>query len=251
MSGIAKRFETWRSSFLAQDVNVARWGESGVPVLLFPTAGGDAEEIERFRMIPALEPLLEAGKIQLFSCDSVPGQCWVADQYSASHCSWVQNRFDEFLHQELAPYIHHLSDGCGLNGHGIVTAGASLGAFFALAAVCRHPETFGRAVCLSGKFDLIEFLDGEEMTLDFYYSSPLHFLPRLEDERLLGALRGRFVQLVTGRGAWERPENATQVAELLTAKGVPHRVDDWGASWDHDWPSWRRALPHYLARLDE
>jgi hypothetical protein len=95
---IAKRTEVWRSSFLAQEVAVARWGEDGQPVLLFPTAGGDAEEIERFRMVDALAPLVRAGRIQLFSCDSVPGQCWVSDAYPASHCSWVQNRFDEFLY---------------------------------------------------------------------------------------------------------------------------------------------------------
>lgn len=248
---IRKRLETWRSSFLAQDVSVARWGASGAPVLLFPTAGGDAEEIERFRMIQALEGLIAAGRVQVFSCDSVAGQCWASDEYSASHCSWVQNRFDEFLHQELAPYIRHLSEGRGLNGNGIVTAGASLGAFFALAAVCRHPEAFGHAVCLSGKFDLEEFLDGERMTLDFYYSSPLHFLPKLEDAALLATLRTRFVQLVTGRGAWERPHYAERVAALLESKSVPHRVDDWGPRWDHDWPSWRRALPHYLDQLTQ
>ena len=63
----------------------------------------------------------------------------------------------------------------------IVTAGASLGALYALAAVCRHPDVFSHAVCMSGKYDLEEMLDGERMSLDFYYSSPLHFLPDLED----------------------------------------------------------------------
>jgi len=242
---IAKRTEVWRSSFLAQEVAVARWGEEGRPVLLFPTAGGDAEEIERFRMVDALAPLVRSGRIQVFSCDSVPGQCWVSDAYSASHCSWVQNRFDEFLYYELAPYMRHLSNG---NGE-IVTAGASLGAFYALAAVCRHPDLFCRAVCMSGKYDLEEMLDGERMTLDFYYSSPLHFLPDLGDVRHLELLRRRFIHLVTGRGAWERPHYAQRIAGVLEQRGVPHRIDDWGPRWDHDWPSWRRVLPHYLEEL--
>jgi esterase/lipase superfamily enzyme len=246
---IAKRSEVWRSSFLSQEIQVARWGERGQPVLLFPTAGGDAEEIERQKMITALAPLIAGGRIQVFSCDSVPGRCWVSDRYGAAHCSWLQNRFDEFLHQELAPYIRHLARDGGMNGHGIVTAGASLGALFALASVCRHPETFGHAICLSGKFDLEEFLDGERMSLDFYYSSPLHFLPGLEDEAALAALRRSFVQLVNGRGAWERPEYARRVAGVLESKGIPHQLDDWGPRWDHDWPSWRRALPHYLDLL--
>lgn len=246
---IPKRTEVWRSSYLSQEVTVARWGESGAPVLLFPTAGGDAEEVERQRMVQALAPLVSGGRVQLFSCDSVPGRCWVSDEFSAAHCSWVQNRFDEFVHQELAPYIRHLAEGRGLNGRGIVTAGASLGAFYALSAVCRHPDAFGHAICMSGKYDLEEFLDGETMSLDFYYSSPLHFLPNLSDEARLAELRRRFVHLVNGRGAWERPEYARRVAGVLQAKGVPHQVDDWGPRWDHDWPSWRRALPHYLDQL--
>ena len=80
---IPKRLEVWRSSFLAQEVRVARWGDAGAPVLLFPTAGGDAEEIERHRMIQALAPLLEAGRVQIFSCDSVPGRCWVSQEFDA------------------------------------------------------------------------------------------------------------------------------------------------------------------------
>ena len=242
---IAKRTEVWRSRYLEQEVTVARWGEDGLPVLLFPTAGGDAEEIERFRMVDALAPLVRAGRIQLFSCDSVPGQCWVSDAYPPSHCAWLQNRFDEFLYQELAPYVRHVTAG----RDEILTAGASLGALYALAAVCRHPDVFSHAVCMSGKYDLEEMLDGERMTLDFYYSSPLHFLPDLRDARHLALLRRRFIHLVTGRGAWERPQYAHQVAGVLGGCGVPHRVDDWGPRWDHDWPSWRRVLPRYLEQL--
>lgn len=243
---IPTRREVWRSRFLHAEVTVARWGERGRPVLLFPTAGGDAEEVERFGMIAALAPLLAGGRLQVFSCDSVPGQCWLAESSSAARCSWLQNRFDEFVHAELAPWMDHLA---GLGSAGAVVAGASLGAFHALAALCRHPELFGEAICLSGKYDLSPFLDGQAMSLDFYYSSPLHFLPAMDDEAHLQRLQRRFVRLVTGRGPWEKPQYARQVAALLAAKGVPHALDDWGPEWDHDWPSWRRALPRYLGEL--
>ena len=42
-----KQVSRWWSPRLECDVTVARWGHWGTPVLLFPTAGGDAEEIER------------------------------------------------------------------------------------------------------------------------------------------------------------------------------------------------------------
>ena len=59
-----KVVERWRSDRVQRDLTLARWGTIGQPVLVFPTAGGDAEEIERWQMIKVLGPLLEAGKIK-------------------------------------------------------------------------------------------------------------------------------------------------------------------------------------------
>ena len=42
-----KIVERWESDRMHQPISVARWGHYGVPVLVLPTAGGDAEEIER------------------------------------------------------------------------------------------------------------------------------------------------------------------------------------------------------------
>jgi esterase/lipase superfamily enzyme len=32
----------------------------------------------------------------------------------------------------------------------------------------------------------------------------------------------------------------------LKVKGIPHNLDLWGADVDHDWPWWRKMLPHTL-----
>ena len=40
---MTKTVSKWHSPRCAQDVSLARWGHWGQPVLLFPTAGGDAE----------------------------------------------------------------------------------------------------------------------------------------------------------------------------------------------------------------
>jgi hypothetical protein len=56
-----KSYERWYSERLGQEIGVARWGTLGMPVLVFPTAGGDAEEIERHGLIGACGPLLADG----------------------------------------------------------------------------------------------------------------------------------------------------------------------------------------------
>jgi esterase/lipase superfamily enzyme len=245
MSDTARVADSWHSPRLGREVDVVRWGDAGTPVLFFPTAAGDAEEVERFLMLDALAPLLEAGRLRFYSVDSVPGQVWLTEDNSVPHAPRVQNAFDEYVAEELVPAIH--AD-CGQESE-IVVTGASIGAYNALAAICRHPDLFSHAICLSGTYELSKFLDGE-MDDTWYRASPLHFVPDLpEDDPVLQRLRQRFVLIAHGTGRWESPEESWSVAACLGARGVPNRVDEWGDEWDHDWPVWRQMLPQFLDEI--
>lgn len=243
MSRLAER---WYSPRLERDVQVVRWGETGTPVVFFPTAAGDAEEVERFLMVDALAPLLEAGRIKFYSVDSVPGQVWLTENNRPPHASWIQDAYDRFITDELVPAIR--AD-CGGEEREIVVSGASIGAYNALAAICRHPDLFSRAICLSGTYELSKFLDGD-MDEAWYNASPLHFVPNLpEDDPNLAILRERFILLAHGTGKWEAPEESWNVAACLGSRGIPNRVDEWGSEWNHDWPVWRKMMPQYLNEL--
>ena len=240
-----KTTSRWHSERLEQPVNLARWGWFGQPVLLFPTAGGDFEECERFLMMEALAPLLEAGRIKIYSVDSVAGAAWLSGKHSPRTCSWLQNQFDAFIAHEVVPAIHH---DCRTPGLPIITAGASIGAFNAVATLCRHPEHFSTAIGMSGTYDLSRWLDGDHNP-DFYFSSPMHYLPGLSAGTQLDQLRERFVILATGEGRWEAPDESWRMASVLGAQGIPNRVDGWGPNYDHDWMTWREMLPKYLDDL--
>ena len=231
----------WHSSRLEQDVQLVRWGHLGTPVLLFPTAGGDAEEVERFHLIGVLEPLIDGGRVKVYSTDSVAGRTWISGDHSAEFCSRLQNRFDDFIYREITPAIRN---DCNSDDIEIITAGASIGAFNAVATVCRHPDAFRMAIAMSGTYDLSKYLEGR-MNEDFYFSSPLHYLPGLEGPQL-ELLRKRFILLPTGEGDYEDIGESWRMARVLGAKGIPNRVDPWGAEWHHDWETWRAMLPKYL-----
>ena len=234
----------WYSQRLEQDVQLVRWGHYGTPVLLFPTAGGDAEEVERFHLIGVLGPLIDAGRIKVYSIDSIAGRTWVSGDHSAEFCSLVQNRFDQFIYEEVTPAIR--SD-CASEDVEIIATGASIGAFNAVATVCRHPDAYRMAIGMSGTYDLSKYLEGR-MYPDFYFSSPLHYLPDLEGPQL-EQLRTRFILLPTGEGNYEDIGESWRLARVLGAKGIPNRVDSWGAEWHHDWETWREMLPKYLAEF--
>jgi esterase/lipase superfamily enzyme len=236
-----KEVTRWHTGRLEQDVQLVRWGHYGTPVLLFPTAGGDAEEVERFHLVRMLEPLIDAGRIKVYSTDSIAGRTWVSGDHSAEFCSRVQNLFDEFIYAEVIPAIRN---DCASADIEVIATGASIGAFNAVASVCRHPDAFKMAIAMSGTFDLSKYLEGR-MNQDFYFSSPLHYLSDLEGPQL-ELLRKRFILLPTGEGDYEDIGESWRIARLLGAKGVPNRVDSWGRDWHHDWVTWRAMLPKYL-----
>ena len=241
---MTKLAERWFSSRLGRDVSVVRWGTVGTPVLVFPTAGGDAEEIERFHLVDACGELLSDGRVKLYSCDSVNGRSILAGEGSIGHRQWLQRQFLEFIRHELVPAI---GADCHAEDIEVVVAGSSIGAFNALACLCRFPDVFTAAVCMSGTYDLRRFYDGD-VGEDYYWSSPLDFVPILEGHGL-DVLRGRFVVLATGEGANEDAGESWAAAHVLGSKGIPTRVDQWGPEWHHDWHTWRAMLPQYLHDL--
>jgi esterase/lipase superfamily enzyme len=232
----------WHSPHVEQEVQLVRWGHMGKPVLLFPTAGGDAEEVEHFHLIGVLMPLIEAGRIKVYSTDSIAGKAWISEQHSAEYCAHLQNMFDALVYQEIVPAIR---TDCQTPDIEIIAAGASIGAFNAVASICRHPDVFSMAIAMSGTYDLSKNLDGHFIE-DFYYCSPIHFLPGLEGP-VLEKLRERMILMPSGEGDYEDIGESWRMANSLGEKGIPNRVDSWGVEYRHDWETWRKMLPQYLA----
>ena len=36
---------------------------------------------------------------------------------------------------------------------------------------------------------------------------------------------------------------------MLSGRGIPHTVDNWGPDGGHDWPYWKNQMNVYLERL--
>jgi esterase/lipase superfamily enzyme len=239
-----KAVERWFSDRLQDEITLVRWGTFGRPVLVFPSAGGDAEEIERNGLVDACGQLLAEGRVKLYSVDSVAGQAMMIKAGSPEHRTWLLNQFHDCIRREVVPAIH-----ADLRDHAleVIAAGASIGAFNAVAVLCRYPDIFSAAIGMSGTYQIERFYD-PALGQDLYFSAPLQFLPNLEGPQL-DLLRKRYVLLASGEGAWEDIGESWQMASILGAKGIPNRVDNWGPEWEHQWHTWHRMLPQYLDEL--
>ena len=235
----------WFSQRMKREATLARWGHFGTPVLLFPTAGGDAEEMERFLMMQVLAPFIEAGKIKVYSCDSVAGRAMVEQEGSPQHRQWLLNQFHQYVRHEVVPAIRK---DCGNPDVEVVAAGASIGAFHAVAAVCRFPDVFRSAIAMSGTYDLRRFFGTDHFVDDYWVSSPVHFVPTLKGPHL-EKLRTRFILMPSGEGKAEDISESWAMARVLGRQGIPNRVDSWGKETPHDWVTWRAMLPKYVQEL--
>lgn len=239
-----RRVWDWRSPTLQRTMQVACWGNFGKPVILFPTAAADCFDYERFLMIKKLAPLIEAGRVKVYSIEGITGDAWLDPDAHPGHKAYLQAKYDDYLVHELLPFLQR---DCG-GYKGFVAAGASLGAFNSINAAAKHPEWFDLVIAMSGTYDFDRWMDGHRDE-HYYFNQPMYFLPNLGPSAQLDRLKKvRFV-VASGTGRYEAPDKSRRIAEILRAKGVPTQLELWGPDAHHDWPTWRTMLPLFLDRL--
>jgi esterase/lipase superfamily enzyme len=222
-------------------MEIVAYGHYGFGLLLFPTAGADFLEYERFQLIDAIAPLIESGKFKAYSINSINRETWLNDNVHPRYKAIRHQQYNGYVAEEVVPFI--TTDCRGLVP--IVTAGASLGALHALNSLFRRPDLFAGTIAMSGSYDLKTYTRGY-YDEDVYFNSPIDYVPNMNDEHLLGQLRQKNIVIASGQGAYESPQSARNFSNVLNAKGIPHFLDLWGHDVTHDWPTWRKMLPYFL-----
>jgi esterase/lipase superfamily enzyme len=240
-----RRTAAWYSHNLGMEMPIVAYGHAGRPLLMFPTAAADYLEYERFHLVDAIQPLIDAGRVRAYSINSVNRHSLLNEQASPPQKAELLSRFDSYVTQEVLPLIREETG----DMEGPVTTGASLGAFLSANAYFRHPDMFRGVIAMSGSYDIRSYLKGH-FDDNVYFNNPISYLQNLNDDYHLPRLRqARAIVIVTGQGAYEDPERSRQLSRVLTEKGIPHQLEMWGHDVNHDWPWWRKMLPFYLDKL--
>jgi esterase/lipase superfamily enzyme len=236
---------TWFSPALGHDMSLKVYGHDGRPVVAFPSLEGRYWDFEDRGMVDACAGFIDRGRVRIVSVDGIDPQTWANWNAHPGDRARRHEDYDRYLANEVVPFVRDLT--------GRETAwatGASMGAFHAANALFRHPDLFDGLVAMSGLYQLRMFI-GDAMDDAVYFNSPLLFLPGLEDPWYLDRFRAAKIAIVVGQGAWEEEmvADAKALEEILRAKSIPAVVHFWGHDVNHDWPWWRKMLPHYLELL--
>lgn len=236
-----RELTSWYSPALDREMPVAMYGHYGFALLLVPTAAADYLEYERFQMMESLAPLIDSGKMKVFSVNSINKESWLNNEMHPPHKGIRHNQFNEYIFNEVVPYIKSKTS----DDTPIIISGASFGALHSMNLFLKRPDLINGVIAMSGVYDLTEYSKGHYDD-QVYFNSPIHYIPNLTDDWYLGKIRSGKIIIATGSGAYEDPEANRRFSGVLNDKGIPHELDIWGEDITHDWPTWRKMLPHFI-----
>ncbi len=232
---------------MGRRVHMWTFGDAGKPLVVFPSNAGVAHEWQKGGMIDVLAPLIAQRRVKIYCPEtnisrSFSGHGKSIDERMANHSA-----YERFVMDTLVPFVH---DDCRASHDTVVTTGCSMGAMYASLFVLKHPETFGQALCLSGKYRASTLFGGASSS-ELYFNDPLAFTPNLSGAALERVRRRVHVTAVVGRGAFEEGciKETAELAACLDAKGIPNHVAFWGEDSRHNYTWWQRQASHYLNQI--
>lgn len=213
------------------------FGDTGYPLILFPTSMGRYYESKDRGLIDAAAWYVHQGHVRIYCPDSADSLGWYNRQAMPAERALNQARYDAVILEELLPRI------AAETGHTrIAVAGCSFGGYHAANFAFRHPDRVAYLFSMSGLFDIRSRADGYYDD-NVYYNNPMDFLP---DNTHPDLWRMGIVL-----GAAERDvclQQNLQFSGILNNKGIQHWLDV-RPNTAHDWPVWKQMLPHYLSLM--
>lgn len=229
---------------------VVAYGHWGRPVVVFPPQEGNADDWERFGVVDAIRPLLDAGRVKVYCVDSWDGGSWFRTELPLEERARLHERYERWVTDIAVPWMAADSDGSVSDA---ILTGCDFGAYHAVQLALRRTDLFPVAIGMSGVYDLrgVGWGDTGEA---FHYANPADSVEGLVDGPHLDWLRSRLsLLLLAGQGEWEDATGALastrHLADLARARGLRVELDVWGHDVPHDWPSWAAMIAHHLPRF--
>lgn len=231
-------YSTRYSQALGHEVQMLRFGYSGIPVILFPTSMGQFTQSRDFGLVDAASHFIDQGIIRIYCPESFDRENLYNKGISPHMRILNYTRYEKMISTELIPFIQEET-----GSSRVILAGCSFGGFHAANSAFKHPELVSYLFSMSGIFDISQQLDGY-CDEDVYFNNPVQFVPGLNDP----ALHQMGIALGTGEHDICLQANK-DFSGLLAVKNIDHWLDIRPGAV-HDWPVWREMFPHYLSKIE-
>jgi esterase/lipase superfamily enzyme len=232
-----EKYHKWYSPNLNAEVEMIVFGDSGYPVVLFPTSMGSYHENKDQKLIESARWFIEQGLIQIYCPSSIDKDSFYNKKIHPFHRIENHSWYDKMICHEIVEKIKN-------NTHTgkVAMAGCSFGGYHAVNFAFKHPGYVSHVFSMSGAFSIKSFMDGF-WNDSVFFNSPEDFLSGLNDRELWN------MDIVLGTSNLDICLDANlNLSKILAHKDVNHWLDI-RANRKHDWPVWREMFPHYLSRI--
>src|SRR5690606_3554126 len=156
-----------------RDLNVIRYGHFGRPLLMFPSEAGQAWQPADFGLIDAIAPLIDTGRVTVFTVDTLDDWTWSAYDIATEERAHRHGVYHRWLVDSVVPWIFD-----ELGGRtDILTTGVSMGAYHAVQATLTRADLFPTAIAMSGNYDPAGFRGFGELGDATYFANPMSYVP--------------------------------------------------------------------------
>ncbi len=225
------------SQSLNKETEMLVFGDTGKPVILFPTSMGRFYQNKDFKLIDTVVDKLDNGKIKIYCPDSIDEESWYNKQIHPAERVKNHLKYDDFIIKELVPKI--LAE---TSEQKVVFAGCSFGAYHATNFGYKYPHLVSHIINMGGAFDIKMHLQGYYDD-NVYFNNPPDFLPNLNTPDIYN------IDIVFGIGENDFClDDNIIMSEILKNKNINHWLDI-RRDKDHDWPVWREMFPEYINKI--
>src|SRR2546426_7825466 len=100
-----RRTTSWFSPNLQMEMPLVAYGQAGQTLLMLPTAAADYLEYERFYLVDAIKPFIDAGRIRAYSINSVNRYSLLNEQMPPKLKAELLTQYDRYITDEVLPLI--------------------------------------------------------------------------------------------------------------------------------------------------
>lgn len=239
------------SPALDRDMELKVYGHAGRPVLFIPCQNGRFFDFEDFGMAAVWQPWIDAGRVMVFSVDTIDRETWSNVDGDPGWRSWQHERWMSFLCDEIVPFARDMVNARnGWTGYpGVIAFGCSLGATHAANLFFRRPDLFDGLLALSGIYTA-SYGWGDYMDERVYLNSPVDYLAGMAwDHPFIQEYRNHRGIIVVGQGPWEVPDTTFRLKEICEGKNMGVWFDIWGWDSKHDWDWWYKQVEYHVPHL--
>jgi len=240
-----REYRKWFSPHLKKDMELLVFGHAGTPVLFFPTRTARFYDYENWKVIDAISEKINKGWLQIYCVDSIDLESFYCSCSHPSQRIIRHMQYEQYIVNEVIPLIRYKNP----NNYIIVT-GCSLGAYHAVNIALRYPGLFGKALGMSGRYDLtLEASNFSDLFSGYrdeniYFNMPSQFIPNLTDQNIIGQIKKMQIVLAVGKEDPFLPNNQ-HLHNTLLEKGIPNTLHIWEGE-AHRPRFWQQMVQYFL-----